>query len=125
MLFKRKHDPKGFLDAHFKQNHVKNGYVHEEVLDESIYQGVNIFSEVLAGAKSKEEHSHILQHQQELKARILSYKAMELALLEKVKKDKEENQAHQTKVLSIVTYTNENKGKILWNIFHGRQFLSN
>ena len=30
--FKRKHDPKArFLDAHFKQNHVKNSYVHEEV----------------------------------------------------------------------------------------------
>ena len=35
--FKRKHDPKGFLDAHFKQNHVKNGYAHEEVPDDSIY----------------------------------------------------------------------------------------
>ena len=34
---KRKHDPKGFLDAHFKQNHVKNDYVHEKFPDESIY----------------------------------------------------------------------------------------
>ena len=26
---KRKYDPKGFLDTHFKQNHVKSGYAHE------------------------------------------------------------------------------------------------
>ena len=36
---------------------------------------------------------------------------MELALLEKVKKDKEESQSHQTKFLSVVTYTDGNKGK--------------
>ena len=53
--FKRKHDPKGFLDAHFNQNHVKNDYSHEEVPDESIYQGVNTFSEVLSRAKRKDE----------------------------------------------------------------------
>ena len=34
--FKRKHDPKGFLHSHLKQNHVKNSYVHEEVPNDSI-----------------------------------------------------------------------------------------
>ena len=34
---KRNQHPNGFLDAHFKQNHVKNGYAHEEVLGDSIY----------------------------------------------------------------------------------------
>ena len=52
---KRKHDPKGFLNAHFKQNHVKSGYFHENVLDDSIYQGENTFSKILARAKSKDE----------------------------------------------------------------------
>ena len=52
---KRKHDPKGFLDAHFKKNHVKSGYVHEEVPYISIYQGVNTFSKVLARDKRKDE----------------------------------------------------------------------
>ena len=94
---KRRHDPKGVLNAHYKQNHIKGGYVHEEIPDDSIYEGVNTFSEVLANDKNKEEQIHILQHQQELKARTLSYRAMELALLEKVKKDKEEIQAHQKK----------------------------
>ena len=36
---------------------------------------------------------------------------MELDLLEKVKKEREENEAQQTKVLLVVTYTDENKGK--------------
>ena len=36
---KRKHDPKGFLDTHYKKNHIKGGYVHEEIPDESIYKG--------------------------------------------------------------------------------------
>ena len=62
LALKIKHHPKGFLDAHFKQNHVKGCYVHEEVLNDSIYQGVNTFSEVLARDKRKDEHSHILQH---------------------------------------------------------------
>ena len=34
---KIKHAPKGFLDAHFKQNHINDGYSHEEDLDHSIY----------------------------------------------------------------------------------------
>ena len=109
---KRKHDPKGFLDAHFKQNHIKGGYVHEEVPDDSIYQGVNTFSEVLARAKSKDEQGHILQHQHALKTRVLGYRTMELNLLEKVRKDMEEKEAQETKVSSVVTYPDGNKGKI-------------
>ena len=60
---KKKHDPKGFLSAHFKQHHVKIDYVHEEVPDDSIYHGVKTFSEVLARAKSKDEQNLILQYQ--------------------------------------------------------------
>ena len=52
---KRRHDPKGVLDSHYKQNHIKGGYVHEEIPDDSIYEGVNTFSEVLEKAKNKEE----------------------------------------------------------------------
>ena len=36
---------------------------------------------------------------------------MELDLLEKVKKDMEEKESHQIKVISVVTYTYGNKGK--------------
>ena len=36
---------------------------------------------------------------------------MEMDLLEKVRKDREEKEAQATKVLSIVTYTEGNKGK--------------
>ena len=60
---KRRHDPKGFLDAHYKKNHIKGGYVHEEILDDSIYEGVNTFSQVLARAKRKEEQIHTLRYQ--------------------------------------------------------------
>ena len=51
---------------------------------------MNTFSEVLASAKNKDEQRHILQHQQELKTRVLGYRAMELDLLEKVRKVREE-----------------------------------
>ena len=108
---KRKNDPKGFLDAHFKKNHVKGGYTHEKVPDDSIYQGVYTFFEVLARAKSKEEQSHILQYKRELKIRIQSYRAMEMDLLEKVRKGREEQEAQETKVLLVVTDTEGNKGK--------------
>ena len=49
---KRKHDPKGFLDAHFKENHIKGGYVHEEVPGDSIYQGVNAFLRSCPGLRA-------------------------------------------------------------------------
>ena len=58
---KRKHDPKGIIDLHLRQNHFKIGYAHEETSDDFIYQGVDNFSEVLVRAKRKEEQSHILQ----------------------------------------------------------------
>ena len=73
---KRKHDPKGCLDAHFKQYHIKINYVLEEIPNDSIYQGVSTFSEVLARDKSKDEEAHILQHQKELKERIQCYRAL-------------------------------------------------
>ena len=85
---KRRHDPKGFLNAHFKQYHIKIAYVHEEIPDYSIYQGVNTFYEVLARYKSKYEQSHILQHQKELKDMNQSYRAMQMDLLEKMRKDR-------------------------------------
>ena len=40
---KRKHDPKGWVDAHLKQNHFKAGYTQEEEPDDFIYQGFNTF----------------------------------------------------------------------------------
>ena len=55
---KRKHDPKGFVDAHFKRNHVKSGYIHEEIPYDSIYQGVDTFFEVLARSKRRKTKSH-------------------------------------------------------------------
>ena len=57
---KRKHDPKGCLDAHFKQYHIKINYVHEEIPNDSIYQGVSTFSKVLGRAKSKDGSPHLV-----------------------------------------------------------------
>ena len=108
---KRIHDPKGFLNSHFKKYHIKIAYAHEELPDDSIYQGVNTFSEVLAKAKSKDEKSHILQNQKELKERIQSYRAMQMDLLEKMRKDREEKESHTTKFPSVATHTNGDKGK--------------
>ena len=51
-------------------NTIKIAYVHKEIPDDSIFQGVNTFSEVLSKAKSKYDQSHILQHQKEIKDRI-------------------------------------------------------
>ena len=90
---KRKHDPKGIVDFHLKQNHFKTGYAHEETLDDIIYQGVDTFSEVLEKDKSKEEHIHILQYQKEIRDRFRRYRAMELDIQEKVIKDIEEKEA--------------------------------
>ena len=59
-----------YHDTHFKQYHNKIAYVHEELPNDSIYQGVNTFSEVLARAKTKDDQAHILQYQKELKERI-------------------------------------------------------
>ena len=57
---KRQYDPKGIVDLHLRKNHLKTGYVHEETLDDFIYQGVDTFSKVLERDKSKEYQIHIL-----------------------------------------------------------------
>ena len=90
---KRKHDPKGIVDSHLKKNHFKTRYAHEETPDDFIYQGVDTFYEVLARAKSKEEQSHILQYQKEIRDRVRHYRSMELYIQEKVIKDREEREA--------------------------------
>ena len=53
----------------------------------TIYRGVDTFPEVLESAKSKEEQSLILHYQKELRDRIRSYRALELDLMEKVRKN--------------------------------------
>ena len=66
------------MDLHLRQNHFKTGYAHEENPYDFIYQGVDNFSEVLARAKIKEEQSHILQYQKEIRDRVRHYRSMEL-----------------------------------------------
>ena len=86
---KRQNDPKGIVDLHLRQNHFKIGYVQEETPDDFIYQGVDTFYEVLARAKRKEEQSHILQYQKEIRDRVKHYRSMELNILERMEKDRE------------------------------------
>ena len=90
---RRQHDPKGIVDLHLKQNHFKTVYVHEETPDDFIYQGVHTFSEDLDRAKSKEEQIHILQYPKEIKDRVKHYRSMELDILERMTRDKEEREA--------------------------------
>ena len=115
---KRQHDPKGIVDLHLKQNHFKAGYVNEETPDDFIYQGVDTFSEVLAREKRKEEKIHILQYQKEIGDRVKHFKSMELDILERLTKDKEEKEARvvakealASKTASVETNLGLDKGK--------------
>ena len=45
-----------------------------------------LFSEVLAKAKTKEEQIHILCYEEEIRDRVQDYRAMELDILEKMRK---------------------------------------
>ena len=89
---KRKHHPKGIFYLHLKKNHLKAGYVHEETPDDSIYQGVDTFFKFLARDKSKEEQIHILQYQKEIRVRVKHYRSMELGILERMEKDREDRE---------------------------------
>ena len=76
-----------------------------------MYQGVNTFSEVLSRDKRKDEHIQILQHQEELKDKFFGYRAMELDILEKVRKYREEKESQEAKVPPVITYPYGNMGK--------------
>ena len=108
---KRKHDPKGWFDAHLRKNHFKTGYTHEEEPHDSIYQGVDNFFEVLSKAKRKEEQSQILCYQKEIRVRFWAYRAMEWDIQEKMRKDKEEKHAQADKDSSVTTSSDMDKGK--------------
>ena len=62
--------------------------------------------------KRKDEQSQILQHQQELKNKVFVYRAMELHILEKIRKDREEKEDHEAIFPPLITYLDGNKGKI-------------
>ena len=115
---KRKRDSKGIVDFHLQKNHFKIGYTHEETPDDFIYQGVDTFYEVLAKDEIKEEQSHILQYQKEIRDRVKYYLSMELDILERVTKDREEREAEATtkealasKTTYVVTISGLDKGK--------------
>ena len=86
-------------------------YTHEEVPDDSIYQGVDTFSEFLAKSKRKEEQSQILCYQKEIRDRVWAYRAMELDILEKMRKYKEEKEAQVAKYYSLTPSLAMDKGK--------------
>ena len=74
-------------------------------------RGLILFSEVLEKAKSKEEQSHILQYQKEIRDRVRHYRAMELNIQEKVMKDKEEKEALAAKNTPLETSSASYKRK--------------
>ena len=87
--------------------------MHEEIPDDSIYQGVSIFSKVLARSKSKDQEAHILQHQKELKERIHCYRALQIDVLEKLRKEREQKEAEATKNSLVEIFPEGDKGKCL------------
>ena len=70
-----------------------------------------LFSEVLARAKSKEEQSQILCYQKEIRDRVRAYRAMELDILEKMRKGQEEKEVQAAKYPSVTTSLAMDKGK--------------
>ena len=87
-------------------------------MDYFIYQGVDTFSEVLARDKRKEEKIHMLQYQKEIRDRVKHYKLMELDILERMEKDREEREARAatkealaSKNTSVGTSSDLDKGK--------------
>ena len=77
----------------------------------SSIRGLTLFSEVLAKGKSKEEQSHILQYQKEIRDKVQHYRAMELDIQEKVMKDREEKEALAAKNVPMATNLAIDKGK--------------
>ena len=69
------------------------------------------FFEVLARDKSKEEQIQISCYQKEIKDRVLAYREMDLDILEKMRKEKEEQEAQATKDSSVTTSSTLDKGK--------------
>ena len=69
-------------------------------------------------AKRKEEQSHILQYQKEIRDRVKHYRSMELDILERMAKDREEREARAatkevlaSKTASVGTSSDLDKGK--------------
>ena len=84
---RRMHDPKSFLANHFTQEHTRSSYVHQTNPNDSFYQGVIIFSEVLNKTYSQDEKIFIYQYQQDLNSKLLKYRKLELSLQEKAHKN--------------------------------------
>ena len=79
---------------------------------------MDTFSEVLTRVKSKGEKIHILQYQKEIRDRVKHFRSMELDILERMTKDKEEKEARaatkealSSKTASIETILGLDKGK--------------
>ena len=72
----------------------------------------------MARAKSKEEESDILQYQKEIRDRVKHYRSMDLDILERMEKDREEREAQAatkealaSKTASVGTSSDLDKGK--------------
>ena len=65
----------------------------------------------MAKDKRKEEQSHILQYQKEIRDKLQNYRAMELDIQEKVMKEREEKEALAAKNIPMETSSVTDKGK--------------
>ena len=89
----------------------KAGYAHEEAPDDFIYHGVDTLSEVLVRDISKEEQSHILLYQKEIRDKVQHYRSMELDIQENMVMEREDKEAQATKDSPIATNCAADKGK--------------
>ena len=60
---KRMHDPKDFLASLLAQEKAKFSYIHEDLIDDSMYIGFVDFREALKKITDPEVKSHVFQPQ--------------------------------------------------------------
>ena len=102
------HDLKGFIPGIFDQSHLQYYYIHEQELDDELYQGSHIFEEVMSEVVYLVQRVLIHEDHKQLKLRVLEERNRFFEQKENTKKEAMQETC-ETKVPTHVLLNLKNK----------------
>ena len=107
------HEPVSYLANLFSHEHVKFQYVHENEIDNSLFQVATTFQEAIGKISDLEIKSHLYKFQKDIKRRTPREREDKLKTKQDLEKEKREEEAREHAARSdvVVGAQPKNKGK--------------
>ena len=109
--FERMHDPIRYLVDLFSHEHLKLQYVHENELDDSMFQGANNYKHEMHKITGPERKLILYKYQKEVKTKKFGERGDKLKIKEDLQKEKTEQEVGEDATSYVVALVAQPKAK--------------